>query len=421
MATESKKRSRTDQETLTEKPTKKQTLESDSALDSILLPSNAHAEDNEDFRIVTGTYERILYGINAYWKNKEEESSTTPKLRMDPIFIIPAHTGCIRTVNIGGQFLASGSTDEVIRLYDVKKRKEYGSLGGQHQGDVTDIQFYGKYMLSASDDKTICIWRKSDWEYLKTLKGHKGRVNSVAIHPSGKIALSVSTDRTVIVWNLMTARKASINKLHQEGLFVSWNKNGDKYAIMFDRQIKIYNVADAEVTTTISHRSRFLCMRYYTSKTTTNKEYIISGHEDKTIRIWDASTGDLVTEFIGHKLRVKTITLIESKPSNDQDPVSILVSVSSDGVIKCWDLEAVLAKKEQEETLLGEYNTKSRVTCCTAHIGFSKSVTEQQQQKEEKQEKKSSPQQQQSLEKGQQTPSKKKKNLKKETTKTKRN
>ena len=156
-------------------------------------------------------------------------------------------------------------------------------------------------------------------------------------------------------------------------------------------------------------------MRYYISRTTTNKKYIISGHEDKTIRIWDASTGDLVTEFIGHKLRVKTITLIESKPSNDQDPVSVLVSVSSDGVIKCWDLEAVLAKKEQEETLLGEYNTKSRVTCCTAHISFSKSVTEQQQQqKEEKEEEKSSPQQQQSVEKDQQTPSKKKKNLKKE-------
>ena len=165
-------------------------------------------------------------------------------------------------------------------------------------------------------------------------------------------------------------------------------------------------------------------MRYYISRTTTtNKEYIISGHEDKTIRIWDASTGDLVTEFIGHKLRVKTITLIESKPSNDQDPVSVLVSVSSDGVIKCWDLEAVLAKKEQEETLLGEYNTKSRVTCCTAHVAFSKSVTEQQQQqqqKEEKKEEKSLPQEPQSLEKEQQTPSKKKKNLKKETTKTKR-
>lgn len=58
----------------------------------------------------------------------------------------------------------------------------------------------------------------------------------------------------------MTARKASQNKLGQgmpnhviykdrgliiisiEGLCVRWNKSGDHYAIMFDRQINIYNV-----------------------------------------------------------------------------------------------------------------------------------------------------------------------------------
>lgn len=92
---------------------------------------------------------------------------------MEPVFIVPAHIGCIRTVAIGGHFLASGSTDEIIRLYDVKKRKEYGSLGGQHTGDITDIQFHGKYMLTGSEDKMICLWRTKDWEYLKTLKGHK--------------------------------------------------------------------------------------------------------------------------------------------------------------------------------------------------------------------------------------------------------
>ncbi len=35
----------------------------------------------------------------------------------------------------------------------------------------------------------------------------------MAIHPTGKIALSVASDRYAIVWNLMTGRKASVNKL----------------------------------------------------------------------------------------------------------------------------------------------------------------------------------------------------------------
>lgn len=35
----------------------------------------------------------------------------------------------------------------------------------------------------------------------------------MAIHPTGKIALSVGIDRACIVWNLMTGRRASVNKV----------------------------------------------------------------------------------------------------------------------------------------------------------------------------------------------------------------
>ncbi|KAG0167576.1 hypothetical protein DFQ28_011592 [Apophysomyces sp. BC1034] len=373
MPTDSKKRSRSD-ETVEVPKTKKQALEGGSVLDTILpITSVTKLVSEEDFRIIAGSYERVLYGINANWITSEKEKDTqTYKLELEPIFIVPAHTGCIRTVAVGRNFLASGSTDEIIRLYDVKKRKEYGSLGGHHQGDVTDIQFHGKYMLSASEDHTLCLWRTKDWEYLKTFKGHKGRINSVAIHPTGKIALSVASDKTVIVWNLMTARKASVNKLgRDEGLVVQWNNDGSKYAIMFDRKINIYNVSDAKVALTIEHRSRFLCMKYYYSSKT-EKEYIITGSEDKIARIWDPTSGDCVAELTGHKLRVKTMSLIKSNPSADHS-ISVLITASSDGVIKCWDVEEAIAMENKEEIKpLGEYNTKSRITCCAVHGGFTK-------------------------------------------------
>ncbi|KAI9277591.1 WD40-repeat-containing domain protein [Sporodiniella umbellata] len=285
---------------------------------------------------------------------------------MEPVFIIPAHTGCIRTVCVGGHYLASGSSDEIIRLYDVKKRKEYGSLGGHHTGDITDIKFHGKYMLSASEDHSINLWRTKDWEFLKTLKGHKGKVNSMAIHPTGKIALSVASDRTCIVWNLMTGRKGSANKLgRDEGLVVLWNAGGDKYAILFNKEIKIYNVADAQVATTITHTSRFNTMQYFKRK---GVEYLVSGHEDKKMRIWDTSSGECLKELEGHKLRIKALTVIEC------DQKLILCSVSSDGTIKCWDLEQSMDL--EDEVIFGEYNSKCRATCIDAHLGFSKTPQE---------------------------------------------
>ncbi|CAO3611553.1 unnamed protein product [Mucor hiemalis] len=335
---ESKKRSRT--EDMTESQiAKKQILEKVSS--SSLLPTSALLEVNEIFKSLLKT-----------------------KVKLEPVFIIPAHTGCIRTVSIGGHFLASGSTDEIIRLYDVKKRKEYGSLGGHHSGDITDIQFHGKYMLSASDDHSINLWRTKDWEFLKTLKAHKGRVNSIAVHPTGKIALSVAIDRSAIVWNLMTGRKASVNKLgREEPMKVLWNPAGDKYAIMFDKTINIYNVADAKIATTITHTSRFHSMSYFHSAKK-DKDYIVTGSEDKSARIWDVESGECMREIKAHKLRVKAVTVVEC------DDRVILCSVSSDGLIKCWDLEAALESEDIES--LGEYNTKCRATCITSHVGFAK-------------------------------------------------
>lgn len=64
---DSKKRSRTDDMTDSQ-VAKKQILEKVSS--STLLPTSALLDVQEDFRIVVGTYERLLYGINANWNEE---------------------------------------------------------------------------------------------------------------------------------------------------------------------------------------------------------------------------------------------------------------------------------------------------------------------------------------------------------------
>lgn len=59
----------------------------------------------------------------------------------------------------------------------------------------------------------VSICKRKKYSTVFTYYYNRGRVNSIAIHPTGKIALSVAIDRTAIVWNLMTGRKASVNKL----------------------------------------------------------------------------------------------------------------------------------------------------------------------------------------------------------------
>lgn len=59
----------------------------------------------------------------------------------------------------------------------------------------------------------MAIFHARDWTVLRVLKGHKGRVNSVGIHPSGKVALSVGIDKTLRMWDLMRGKGSASMKL----------------------------------------------------------------------------------------------------------------------------------------------------------------------------------------------------------------
>lgn len=128
--------------------------------------------------ITAGTYERLLYGL------------TLTSSSLQPSFIYPAHISCISSVSsskryfivISFRFLATGSTDEHVKLYDLRLRKEVGALM-HHNGTITCLEWVGKsHLITASQDGTIGIVRSSDWELLKTLKGHNGSVLGIDVH-----------------------------------------------------------------------------------------------------------------------------------------------------------------------------------------------------------------------------------------------
>ena len=60
-------------------------------------------------------------------------------------------------------------------------------------------------------------------------------------------------------------------------------------------------------------------------------EKIISGSDDKTIKVWDMATGKLLTDLEGHE---KSVTCV-SFSANGYN----IVSGSDDKTIKIWDIE----------------------------------------------------------------------------------
>ena len=62
----------------------------------------------------------------------------------------------------------------------------------------------GKRAVSASGDHTLKVWDLDSGRALRTLEGHSGYVDGVAVTADGKRAVSASGDNTLKVWDLDT-------------------------------------------------------------------------------------------------------------------------------------------------------------------------------------------------------------------------
>jgi protein MAK11 len=92
------------------------------------------------FKLVTGSYEKLLYGLEGSITLSEGEEHRI-SVNLKPIFVFPAHVSCVKAVSgspMGGKWLATGSVDEVVKVWDLRRRKEVGGLM-QHEGEPLTI------------------------------------------------------------------------------------------------------------------------------------------------------------------------------------------------------------------------------------------------------------------------------------------
>ncbi|CAA7269264.1 unnamed protein product [Cyclocybe aegerita] len=337
------------------------------------------------FKLVAGSYEKLLYGLDGFVTLNDESKL---EFHLKPIFIFPAHVSCIKAVAAspqGGKWLATGSADEIIKVWDLRRRKEIGGLM-HHEGSITHLLFPSRsHLLSASEDGSLCLFRARDWAVLRALKGHKGRINSVAVHPTGKVALSVGKDRTLRMWDLMRGKGVASTKLGKEGEIVRWSVDGSKFVVQSGSTMDVY-ATNMDPLHAITHPSRIHDVKFC-KRVDGEGEILLVAAEDRKLYVYqvptDSATPSIVAEMIGHQNRVKAVQTLEMAlpEASGRKSTTIAATVSSDGFINVYDIAAIPSSSENPSGLpktiepQTSYDSKgTRLTCITLADGDASSA-----------------------------------------------
>ncbi len=186
------------------------------------------------------------------------------------------------------------------------------------------------------------LWDTATARCVRTLKGHTGWVHSVAWSPGARRLLaSGSEDRTVRIWDAATGKCMSTLAGHTGDVFsVAWSHSASRRLASSsgDHTIKIWDAATGECLSTLEGHtgpvhslSWALGVHPLSWSPSGATQFLASGSEDGTVRVWNTASGHSVLTLRGEE---EPVCSVAWSPDG-----SWIASGKLWGQIETWDLQ----------------------------------------------------------------------------------
>lgn len=247
-----------------------------------------------------------LDAVSTSFTNKWE-SLYLRRLCEQKVKSLVGHSDTVTSVSFSekGEFLASASADQTIRVWDAALGLEKLVLRG-HVGPVISvcISADGKFIASAGSDKSIKLWNAATGDVVRTLQGHLGPITCICLSRDGKSLISGGgsfTNPEVFLWYTQTGeKKRAYTGFKGKALAAALDPGEDRLAIRGeDGIIRIWDCNSGEILLTIAATK---CVGPFVRFSSDGREIFTnvvdqSERENAKVQALDSRTGEVKFAF----------------------------------------------------------------------------------------------------------------------------
>jgi len=300
----------------------------------------------------------IVIALFFHALTQSPSQSAAPDNTPPELVIQTGHSSRVNCAVFGpdARWLATGSADNAIRLWDVETGRELRALSG-HKNWIKSLALShnGELLASGSNDRTVKLWNVSSGREVLTLNGHQSSVEVVFFSPDDRWLVSGSTDRAIKVWNTSSGAELQTLAGHTAAITaLAFSPEGKTLASgAADNTIKLWDTSSWSSSRTLTKHTRKITSLSFSS----DGNRLISGAADGTIIVWDAAKGrDEITMRSGLNAIV-TAELVGQE----------LISINSDGRIVFWNptngkvIREVAGNSDVEEIVFAALSRNGRI------------------------------------------------------------